>query len=206
MAHVTCDLGVSADGFVAGPRQSPADPLGEGGEQLHRWMFETPGENTAELDAITAADAFVMGRNMFAGPGDGAWDPAWRGWWGEDPPYHKPVFVVTRHPHADLVMRGGTTFSFVTGGVEEAVARARAATGDGRIAVAGGASTVNQALTAGLIDELRLHVAPVLLGAGARLFDGVPALRLEQVSGRSASLVTHITYRVSPPTEPAPRP
>ena len=206
MAHVTCDLGVSADGFVAGPRQSRHDPLGEGGEQLHRWMFDTPDENTAELDAITAADAFIMGRNMFAGPGAGDWDPAWRGWWGEDPPYHKPVFVVTHHPRADLVMRGGTTFSFVTGGVEEAFARARAATGDGRIAVAGGASTVNQALTAGLIDELRLHIAPVLLGAGERLFDGVPAVRLEQLSGRSASLVTHLTYRVSPPAEPAPRP
>jgi len=202
MAYVTCDLGVSADGFVAGPRQSRTDPLGEGGEELHRWMFETPDENAAERDAITDTDAFVMGRNMFAGPGAGDWDPAWRGWWGEDPPYHKPVFVVTHHPRADLVMQGGTTFSFVTGGVEEAVARARAATGDGRIAIAGGASTVNQALTAGLIDELRLHVAPVLLGAGERLFDGVPALRLEQLGGRSASLVTHITYRVSP----APRP
>jgi len=206
MAYVTCDLGVSADGFVAGLRQSPDDPLGEGGERLHRWMFDTPEENTAELEAITAADAFVMGRNMFAGPGAGDWDPAWRGWWGEDPPYHKPVFVVTRHPRADLVMQGGTTFSFVSAGVGEAVARAREATGDGRISIAGGASTVNQALSAGLIDELRLHVAPVLLGAGERLFDGVTAVRLEQVSGRSASLVTHITYRVSTAPEPAPGP
>jgi len=198
MAHVTCDLGVSVDGFVAGPRQSRQDPLGEGGEELHKWMFDTPGENTAELEAITAADAFVMGRNMFA-PGRGDWDPEWSGWWGADPPYHRPVFVLTHHPRADLVMEGGTTFSFVTGGITEAFARARAASGDGRIAVAGGASTVNQALAAGLIDELRLHVAPVLLGGGARLFDGVPGLRLEQVAGRSASLVTHITYRVLPP-------
>ncbi len=197
MAYVTCDLGVSADGYVAGPRQSLRDPLGEGGEELHKWMFDTPEENTAELEAITAADAFIMGRNMF-GPGRGDWDPEWSGWWGEDPPYHKPVFVLTHHPRAALAMQGGTVFSFVTGGIEEAMAKAREATGDGRISIAGGASTVRQALAAGLIDELRLHIAPVLLRAGERLFDGVPALRLEQVSGRSASLVTHITYRVSP--------
>lgn len=200
MAHVTCDLAVSADGFVAGLRQSLQDPIGLGGERLHRWMFETPEENADELAAITAADAFVMGRNMFA-PGRGEWDPEWQGWWGEDPPYHKPVFVLTHHPREDLVMKGGTTFSFVTGGVEEALARAREVSGDGRIAVAGGASTVNQALTAGLINELRLHISPVLIGAGERLFDGVPPVRLEQVSGRSASLVTHITYRVHPASE-----
>jgi dihydrofolate reductase len=199
MAHVTCDLGVSVDGFVAGPRQSLQDPLGQGGEQLHRWMFETPDENTAELEAITAADAFIMGRNMFA-PGRGDWDLEWSGWWGDDPPYHKPVFVLTHHPRADLVMKGGTTFSVVTGGFAEAAARARETTGDGRISVAGGASTVNQALAAGFIDELRLHVAPVVLGGGARLFDGIPAPRLEQLSGRSASLVTHVTYRVLPPS------
>ena len=198
MAYVTSDPAVSADGFVAGPRQSRQDPIGEGGEALHRWMFDTPDENTAELEAITAADAFIMGRNMF-GPGRGDWDPEWRGWWGEDPPYHKPVFVLTHHPRADLVMQGGTTFSFVTGGIQEAFARAREASGDGRISVAGGASTINQALAAGLIDELRLHIAPVVLGRGERLFDGIPPVRLEQLSGRSASLVTHLTYRVLPP-------
>jgi len=198
MAYVTSDPAVSADGFVAGPRQSRQDPIGEGGEQLHRWMFDTPDENTAELEAITAADAFIMGRNMF-GPGRGDWDPEWRGWWGEDPPYHKPVFVLTHHPRADLVMQGGTTFSFVTGGIEEAFARAREASGDGRISVAGGASTINQALAAGILDELRLHIAPVVLGRGERLFDGIPPVRLEQLSGRSASLVTHLTYRVLPP-------
>ncbi|MEU8228456.1 dihydrofolate reductase family protein [Actinoplanes sp. NPDC048967] len=198
MAYVTSDPAVSADGFVAGPGQSRQDPIGEGGEQLHRWMFDTPDENTAELAAITAADAFIMGRNMFS-PGRGDWDPDWRGWWGEDPPYHKPVFVLTHHPRADLVMQGGTTFSFVTGGLQEAFARAREASGDGRISVAGGASTINQALAAGILDELRLHIAPVVLGRGERLFDGIPPVRLEQLSGRSASLVTHLTYRVLPP-------
>jgi dihydrofolate reductase len=199
MAYVTCDLAVSADGFVAGPRQSLDNPIGEGGSELHKWMFDTPEENTAELEAITRADAFIMGRNMF-GPGRGAWDPEWSGWWGEDPPYHQPVFVLTHHPRAELVMKGGTTFSFVTGGIGDAFSRAREVTGDGRISVAGGASTVNQALTAGIIDELRLHVAPAVLGTGERLFDGVPGVRLEQVSGRSASLVTHITYRVFRPS------
>jgi dihydrofolate reductase len=198
MAYVTSDPAVSADGFVAGPRQSLQNPIGEGGEQLHRWMFDTPDENTAELEAITAIDAFIMGRNMF-GPGRGDWDPEWSGWWGEDPPYHKPVFVLTHHPRADLVMKGGTTFFFVTGGLQEAFARAREAAGDGRISVAGGASTINQALAAGIIDELRLHIAPVVLGQGERLFDGIPPVRLEQLSGRSASLVTHLTYRVLPP-------
>jgi dihydrofolate reductase len=199
MAYVTCDLAVSADGFVAGPRQSLENPIGEGGSELHKWMFDTPEENTAELDEITRAGAFIMGRNMFD-HGRGDWDPEWSGWWGEDPPYHKPVFVLTHHPRADLVMKGGTTFSFVTGGIGEAFTRAREVTADGRISLAGGASTVNQALAAGIIDELRLHVAPVVLGAGERLFDGVPAVRLEQVSGRSASLVTHITYRVLRPS------
>ena len=196
MAYLTCDLSVSVDGFVAGPHQVLDRPFGDGQvDQLHRWMFETRDENADEVAAITATDAFIMGRNMFS-PGRGDWDLEWKGWWGDDPPYHKPVFVLTHHERADLEMAGGTTFIFVTGGVGEAVERARAAAGDGQIAVAGGAHTVNQFLAAGLIDELRLHVAPITLGAGERLFDGVPPLRLEPVSARAASLVTHLTYRV----------
>ncbi|HKS47976.1 MAG TPA: dihydrofolate reductase family protein [Amycolatopsis sp.] len=195
MSKVVCDLGVSVDGYVAGPDQSRENPLGEGGDRLHRWMFETPDENKAEIDEIVAAGAFVMGRNMF-GPIRGEWDLDWRGWWGEEPPYHGPVFVLTHHPREPLPMKGGTTFTFVTDGIESALERAREAAGEGNVAIAGGASTVNQYLAAGLIDELRLHIAPVLLGAGERLFAGAPDLNLEQVSARSASLVTHIRYRI----------
>jgi dihydrofolate reductase len=196
MAHVTCDLAVSADGFAAGPNQVLERPFGDGQvDQLHRWMFEAPDENAAEMAAVSESDAFIMGRNMF-GPGRGAWDLDWKGWWGDDPPYHKPVFVLTHHERDDLPMEGGTTFTFVTGGVEEALKRAQTATGDGRIAIAGGANTINQFLAAGHIDELRLHIAPITLGAGERLFDGVPPLRFEPVSARATSLVTHLTYRL----------
>jgi dihydrofolate reductase len=196
MAFVYASLSVSADGFVAGDDLTADKPLGGGqADQLHRWMFETPDENRAELDAVVDADAFIMGRNMF-GPISGQWDMSWQGWWGDDPPYHKPVFVLTHHAREDLPMAGGTTFHFVTGGIHEALDQARKATGDGRIAIAGGAATVNQFLAAGLIDELTLQVVPVTIGSGQRLFEGVPPLRLEQISSRPASLVTHIRYRV----------
>jgi dihydrofolate reductase len=158
-------------------------------------MFETPEENTAQTQALLNADAFIMGRNMF-GPIRGEWDESWTGWWGDEPPYHKPVFVLTHHPRADLPMAGGTTFHFVTGGISDALDQARKATGDGRIAIAGGPATINQYLAAGLVDELTVTVAPVTLGGGARLFDGVPPLTLEQLSVSTASLATHITYRV----------
>ena len=196
MAFVTASLSVSADGFVAGDGLSADKPLGDGAaDQLHRWMFETPEESRDELAAVLDAGAFIMGRRMF-GPGDGEWDLSWRGWWGDDPPYHKPVFVLTHHAREDLPMAGGTTFHFVTGGARDAFERAREVTGDGRIAIAGGAATVNQFLAAGLIDQLTLQIVPVTLGGGRRLFDGVPPLRLEQISSRGVSLATHLTYRV----------
>jgi dihydrofolate reductase len=197
MARVTAAISVSADGYAAGPNQSRDKPFGDGPvDELHRWMFETPEENAAEIAGMLAADAFIMGRNMF-GPIRGAWDLAWQGWWGPEPPYHKPVFVLTHHERADLPMAGGTTFHFVTGGIHEALERAREATGDGHIAIAGGATTINQFLTAGLVGELSLQVVPVTLGAGQRLFDGVPALALEQVSARAVTHATHIHYRVT---------
>ncbi|MEV0326235.1 dihydrofolate reductase family protein [Micromonospora echinospora] len=193
--RVVCDISISADGYAAGPNQTAEKPFGDGPvDQLHAWMFDTPDENRAEVDRITEAGAYVMGRNMF-GPVRGEWDLSWTGWWGEDPPYHRPVYVLTHHARAPLTMQGGTTFFFVTEGIHAALDQARAAAGDLDVAIAGGASTVNQYLTAGLLDELRTHIAPVTLGAGERLFDGVPPLRLELVEARAATLVTHVTYR-----------
>jgi dihydrofolate reductase len=196
MTKVTSDLAVSVDGFAAGPNQSEAEPFGEGVDgRLHRWMFEEPEAHAEAIEAITAAGAYIMGRNMF-GPGRGAWDEEWKGWWGDNPPYHAPVFVLSHHPREPLTMEGGTTFTFVTDGIESALAQAREAAGDANVSIAGGAATVNQYLAAGLIDELRLHVAPVVLGAGERLFDGVGQLTLEPLAVSGTNLVTHLGYRV----------
>lgn len=195
MSLVTCDLTISLDGFVAGPDQSMAEPLGRGGERLHRWMFEEPAEHTAERDGILAAGAYILGRNMFAGPG--TWDPDWQGWWGAEPPYHAPVFVLTHHARPPLEMAGGSTFHFVSDGIETALAQARKAAGSGDVAIAGGAQTARQYLSAGLIDELRLHIAPIVLGAGERLLDGVAGLNLEPTEVSGTALVTHIRYRLT---------
>jgi dihydrofolate reductase len=201
---IVCDISISADGYVAGPGQTAEKPFGDGPvDRLHAWMLDTPDENKAEIDRIVSAGAFVMGRNMF-GPIRGEWDPSWSGWWGDDPPYHAPVFVLTHHPREPLAMQGGTTFTFVTDGIDSALGQAREAAGDRDVAIAGGAATVNQYLAAGLIDELRTHIAPVTLGAGERLFDGVPAMHLEIVAIRAASLATHISYRLlHEPRQPA---
>lgn len=196
MSRVTCDLTVSLDGFVAGPNQSPDKPLGEGGESLHRWQFEEREASAAEIAGILEAGAYIMGRNMFAGPGSGPWDQEWRGWWGEEPPYHAPVFVLTHHQREPLAMEGGTTFHFVTDGIESALAQAREAAGDRDVAIAGGAQTARQFLSAGLMDELRLHISPVILGGGERLLDGVGGVTLEPIEARGTGLVTHVRYRV----------
>ena len=196
MTKVTCDISVSVDGFAAGPNQTADKPFGDGPvDRLHEWMFEQREANAAEVDAILAARAFVMGRNMF-GPVRGGWDESWKGWWGDEPPYHAPVFVLTHHPREPVEMQGGTTFNFVTNGIESALAQAREAAGSGDVSIAGGASIINQCLAAGAIDELRLHIVPVVFGAGERLFDGVGALSLERVGVNATDLVTHLTYRV----------
>jgi dihydrofolate reductase len=196
MGMVTCDIATSVDGFVAGTDQRLDEPFGDGPRgRLHKWMFEQPEQNAAAIEQITAAGAYVMGRNMF-GPGRGDWDETWTGWWGEEPPYHAPVFVLTHHPREPLTMKGGTTFTFVTDGAAAALERARAAAGDGSVAIAGGAATVNQYLAAGAIDELRLHVVPLILGAGERLFGGVADVDLEPISVSGNELVTHLSYRV----------
>jgi dihydrofolate reductase len=196
MSHVTCDLTISLDGYVAGPNQSRELPFGtERAGTLHRWMFEDADANRAEIDRILAAKAYVMGRHMF-GPDRGDWDLEWRGWWGDDPPYHAPVFVVCHREREPITMEGGTTFTFVTDGIDSALAQARAAAGDGDVAIAGGASTVNQYLRAGAIAELRLHVAPITLGDGERLFDGAGEIDLEPLDSHATALVTHARYRI----------
>ena len=199
--RVICDITISADGFTAGLGQTEERPFGDDGGDgsgagLHAWMFDTPDENRAEIDRLNTAGAFIMGRNMF-GPVRGAWDRQWNGWWGGDPPFHAPVFVLTHHAREPQPMDGGTTYHFVTDGIASALDQARTAAGGSDVTVLGGATTINQYLAAGLIDELRLHIAPLTLGAGTRLFEGVPPLELEQLAARAASRVTHVIYRVS---------
>jgi dihydrofolate reductase len=199
MTRVTSQLSVSLDGYAAGPDQSRDEPLGKGGRELHRWHIgEGPrheADEAASRSILEGNGAYVMGRNMF-GPIRGEWEGDWRGWWGEEPPYHAPVFVLTHYAREPLEMAGGTTFHFVTGGIEDALEQARAAAGDADVNVAGGASTVNQFLAAGLIDELTLHVSPVLLHGGERLFEGVGDVRLEPVELSGSPAATHVRYRV----------
>ena len=199
MEKVTCQLSVSLDGFVAGPDQSADNPLGIGGRAVHTWHIDesqmTDIDRSWRDELMTPKGAQIMGRNMY-GPIRGEWDSDWRGWWGDEPPYHCPVFVLTHYPHDPIEMDGGTTFHFVTEGFDAAFKLATEVA-DGRgIAVAGGASTARQALRAGVVDELILAVAPVLLGAGERLFDDVGDLTLEPLQVAHSPLATHIRYRV----------
>ena len=211
MARLRFQISMSLDGFIAGPNQSEEDPLGEGGTQLHEWAFElaawrqSHGRDGGEVNASTRVveeslenvGATVMGRNMFGGEGPWGDDP-WDGWWGDDPPFHMPVFVVTHHAREPVAKEGGTTFTFVTDGIESALEQAREAA-DGRdVALGGGANVAQQYLRAGLIDEMQIHIVPVLLGDGARLFDhlGDAEVGLECTSAVEAPGVTHITYRV----------
>ena len=209
MNSVTCQLSISLDGYVAGPNQSLDNPIGEGGMRLHQWAFDTDtwneqhgqeaGDRTADSEVaaelMQGIGAFIMGRNMFD-PGRGAWDDSWTGWWGEDPPYHTPVYVLTHHEREPIEMQGGTTFHFVTGGIEAALEQARAAACDQDVSIAGGASTVNQYLSAGLLHELYLHIVPVVLGDGERLLVGVGYPTLEPIKVVPSPAVTHIKYRV----------
>ncbi len=195
MPYLTTDPAISLDGFMAGPDQDLEHPLGIGGEELHRWHWdEEEKANADEAAAMVSANAFVMGRNMF-GPGRGQWDESWRGWWGDEPPYHAPVFVLTHHPREPVEMAGGTTFHFVTDGIEEALRLAVEAAGDGHVSICGGASTINQYLAAGHIDELRLHLVPIVMGRGESPFSDLAGLGFKTVSSRSTELVTHLTLR-----------
>jgi dihydrofolate reductase len=183
-------FGLSIDGYGAGPRQDLENPLGVGGKRLHEWVFPTRtfqttvlgnpgGGGTTGIDdgfarrGMENLGAWILGRNMFA-PSRGPWpDDGWKGWWGDEPPYHVPVFVLTHHARRPLEMKGGTTFHFVTGGIEEALTRARQAAGAKDVRVGGGVATIRQYLRAGLLDELHLAISPVLLGAGENLFGGL---------------------------------
>ena len=193
-------MSISLDGFVAGPDQSQDNPIGVGGLALHEWHFraDEPGHEAdaaARDDLLKRRGAYVMGRNMF-GPVRGEWDEDWRGWWGDEPPYHAPVFVLTHHAHDPMEMDGGTTFYFITEGFDTALRRAKDAAGDREVAIAGGASTVRQALAASAINELALAVVPILLVAGERLLEGVKDPGLEPVEVVHSPYATHIRYRV----------
>jgi len=210
LGKLKLNITMSLDGCVAGPEQSEDNPLGIGGMELHEWLFplkafrEQHGEQGGEVnestpfaeDILAGAGATIMGRNMFGG-GPGPWgvDP-WRGYWGDNPPYHHPVFVLTRYPREPLELDGGTTFHFVTDGIGSALEQARAAAGDSDVSLGGGAKVAQQYLAAGLLDEIVVSLRPILLGAGARLFDnlGDPKPRLRQVQAVEAPDVTHIRY------------
>jgi dihydrofolate reductase len=210
VARLRFQISISLDGFVAGPNQSEEHPLGEGGMQLHQWAFalaawrrphgreggETNASTPVMEEALAGVGATIMGRNMFGG-GPGPWgeDP-WNGWWGDDPPFHTPVFVLTHHEREPLEMEGGTTFTFVIDGIESALAQAKAAAGGRDVSLGGGADAARQYLSAGLVDELQLNVVPVLLGEGTRLLDGVGAgTGFEQVAAIDAPGVAHLQYR-----------
>jgi dihydrofolate reductase len=213
MAKLKLDISMSLDGFVAGPDITLEEPLGEGGELLHEWIValaswkemhgQTGGERNADDDlyreALSKNGAVIMGRRMFSG-GEGPWedDPKADGWWGDDPPFHMPVFVLTHHERETVPKEGGTTYTFVTDGIESALDQARAEAGDKDILIAGGADVAQQYLKAGLLEEIQLHVAPILLGDGVRLFDGVGPddAKLELAEVIESTAVTHIRYRV----------
>ena len=203
-------ISISLDGYTAGPRQSIQEPLGESGEQLHEWVFPlaawrtphgleggTVDQSTPVVEeSLTNIGATIMGRNMFGGH-PGPWDPAkpWKGWWGDNPPFHHPVFVLTHHARPPLTLKGGTTFTFVTDGIAAAYEQAFQAAGGRDVALAGGADVSRQYLNAGLVDEMELSLSPVLLGGGERLFDGVTDLRgLRPVRTVAAPKVTHLKF------------
>jgi dihydrofolate reductase len=198
MPDTTCHMSISVDGFVAGPDQSRDNPLGIGGKEVHMWHLGDPRSTEANETAagwlMRPRGAYVMGRNMF-GPIRGDWAEEWDGWWGPEPPYHAPVFVLTHHAHEPIEMEGGTSFHFVTEGFDAAYAQAQEAAGDQGVDIAGGASTVRQALNAGVIDELTLDVSPLLLGSGERIFDGIDSFDFEPVEVLHSPLATHIRYR-----------
>ncbi|HEV8575251.1 MAG TPA: dihydrofolate reductase family protein [Dehalococcoidia bacterium] len=211
MSKLRFNISMSLDGYVAGPNQSVDNGLGEGGERLHDWVLplktfrEIHGEHGGETgtnDDVLRQDvenigATIMGRNMFGG-GPGPWNESWKGWWGDNPPFHTSVFVLTHHAREPLVMQGGTTFFFVTDGIESALQQAKEAAGGKDVSLGGGANVAQQYLAAGLMNEMELHVVPLLLGSGERLLDnlGGSNVKLEPIRTVEGPGVTHLKYRV----------
>jgi dihydrofolate reductase len=212
---VKANISMSLDGYVAGPNQSDENPLGEGGEALHEWGVKlksfkeghghdaSDGETGVNDDIMRemfeGSGACIMGRKMF-GPAraGGDWgDGSWRGWWGDDPPFHAPVHVLTHHERDPLEMEGGTTFHFETEGIEPALERAKASVGDRDVLICGGASAIQQYLKAGLVDQLELHVVPLALGGGERLLDDIGTARFEPMRAIETPDVTHLRYGVA---------
>lgn len=209
MGKIRFNVTVSVDGYMAGPNQSEENPLGVGGMELHRWLFDmeawraSHGESGGRVDASTRVvneleagfGAVVMGRNMF-GPTRGEWgENPWRGWWGHEPPYHTPVFVLTHHGRESLEMDGGTTFHFVTDGIESALSQAMKVAGERDVLIAGGAFVIHQYLAAGVVDEFWLTVAPLFLGSGERPLDGLSSgIEIELIEVIAAPSVTHLKY------------
>lgn len=195
MPEVTADMMITLDGYASGEGQSRERPFGDlDHERLGAWMFDHREENAEEVAVITTAGAYIMGRKMFDSE-EGEWDLDWNGWWGPNPPYHAPTFVLSHRPRPSIEMEGGTVFHFVSDGIEAVLEKAREAAGEKTVSIAGGPSTLNQYLAAGLVDELRLHVVPIVAGRGERVFDGVGEIELKPVSSRTTPHVTHLVYR-----------
>jgi dihydrofolate reductase len=206
---VTFSIAVSLDGYVAGPNQRPEHPLGEGGEDLHEWAYglkafqeghgreggETGPSDDVLREVFERPGAAIMGRKMFGG-GPGPWDESWKGWWGDEPPFGMPVYVLTHHPRESLEFENGTVFTFVTDGIDSALEQARAAAGGRDVQISGGAQAIQQYLAAGHVDDFQLHLVPLFLGGGERLFDGVGTPRAELTRVVDTPAVTHLSYRV----------
>lgn len=212
MGIVFADVATSLDGYVAGPNDGPDNPIGDDGERLHEWLFdlasfreqhgqeggETGRDSEIVAESFANVGAWIIGRRMFSNE-EGPWGPTpFEGHWGDDPPFHAPVFVLTHYPREPLEMDGGTTFYFVTDGVEDALDRAREAAGDADVRIGGGADTIRQFVEAGLLDELEVHLVPVLLGDGIRLFDSLDCgpVELERTRAVESTEVTHLRFRV----------
>jgi dihydrofolate reductase len=197
MGKVMCGITMSVDGFVAGPNMTEEKPFGDANPKtFHGWRFENPEkyeEDTAYLSSVSGA--YVMGRNMY-GPSGDDYDKNWKGWWGEEPPFHAPVYVLTHKERAPIEMAGGTTFHFITEGIEKALEEAKKAAGDKPVLIAGGANTINQYLEARLIEELWLHIVPVTIGAGPRMFEGVRDLKMEPLETGGDDKVSWIKYKI----------